>query len=152
MDGRIRSRARYGESLERFREPLRKSIRDFCEAVFAENLDLSEKGAMAWVHTNSPVLLQPESIVAGEALRAAALKFYAQARVERYVAGKRAAGQLVNPVPPLQNDGEFPALSRPQGKPHNGPPDGQGGLKPEGLWRPPPLGCVRGPPRLRGAP
>ena len=109
---------------ERFREPLRKSIRDFCEAVFAENLDLSEKGAMAWVHTNSPVLLQPESVVAGEALRAAALKFYAQARVERYVAGKRAAGQLVNPVPPLQNDGEFPALSRPQGKPHNDPPDG----------------------------
>ena len=109
---------------ERFREPLRKSIRGFCEAVFAENLDLDDKGAMAWVHTNSPVLLQPESVVAGEALRAAALKFYAQARVERYVAGKRAAGQLVNPVPPLQNDGEFPALSRPQGKPHNDPPDG----------------------------
>ena len=40
------------------------------------------------------------------------------------MAGKRAAGQLVNPVPPLQNDGEFPALSRPQGKPHNDPPDG----------------------------
>ena len=59
--------------------------------------------------------LTPESttISAGQALRRAALRFYAQARVDRHTAHKAHARRLTNPVPPLANEGEFPQLPRP---------------------------------------
>ena len=69
--------------------------------------------AMAWVHTDSPALISWGAISAGQALRRAALRFYAQARVDRHTAHKAHARRLTNPVPPLANEGEFPQLPRP---------------------------------------
>ena len=65
---------------------------------------------MAWVHTDSPALISWGAISAGQALRRAALRFYAQARVDRHTAHKAHARRLTNPVPPLANEGEFPQL------------------------------------------
>ena len=68
---------------------------------------------MAWVHTDSPALISWGALSAGRALRRAALRFYAQARVDRHSSHKARARCLTNPVPPLANDGEFPRLPRP---------------------------------------
>ena len=73
----------------------------------------ADKGdAMAWVHTDSPALISWGALSAGQALRRAALRFYAQARVDRHTAHKARARCLTNPVPPLANEGEFPRLPR----------------------------------------
>ena len=99
---------------------LDRAIRDFCSAVDAENCSAkirkkADKGdAMAWVHTDSPALISwGAPLSAGQALRRAALRFYAQARVDRHTAHKARARCLTNPVPPLANEGEFPRLPHP---------------------------------------
>ena len=68
---------------------------------------------MAWVHKDSPALISWGALSAGQALRRAALRFYAQARVDRHTAHKAHARRLTNPVPPLANEGEFPQLPHP---------------------------------------
>ena len=95
---------------EVLRQPLERCLSDFCKLAFAENLEISKKGAMEWVHSDSPAVMRPETAAAGRALRKAALRFYAAARVARYEAGASAAQLELNRVPPLQNDGEFPRL------------------------------------------
>ena len=104
---------------DELRQQLDRAIRDFCKAADAENRSAkirkkADKGdAMAWVHTDSPALISWGALSAGQALRRAALRFYAQARVDRHSSHKARARCLTNPVPPLANDGEFPRLPRP---------------------------------------
>ena len=104
---------------DELRLQLDRAIHDFCKAADAENRSAkirkkADKGdAMAWVHTDSPALISWGALSAGQALRRAALRFYAQARVDRHTAHKAHARRLTNPVPPLANEGEFPQLPRP---------------------------------------
>ena len=89
---------------------------------------------MEWVHSDSPAVMRPETAAAGRALREAALRFYAAARVARYEAGGSAAQLELNPVPPLRNDGEFPRLGAgaPVGPTGAGARGKLGGPGPEG--------------------
>ena len=114
-------------------QPLERCLDDFCKLAFAENLEISKKGAMEWVHSDSPAVMRPETAAAGRALRGAALRFYAAARVARHEAGASAAQLEPNPVPPLQNDGEFPRLGAgaPTGPAGAGARRGLGGSGPK---------------------
>ena len=88
--------------------------------------------------TQSPTLHLRLCLPAGRALREAALRFYAAARVARYEAGGSAAQLEINAVPPLRNDGEFPRLGA--GAPIG--PAGAGARR--GLGGPGPMGAKSG--------
>ena len=76
-----------------FRLPLFREIDDWLEKVKATESSASgwtrmdRAEALRWVHYNTPLVMDPVTAGAGEAVRQAALAFYSRVQQRRYLTG-----------------------------------------------------------------